>query len=235
MKRTLPIIVTLLALNSIRAGVHVTAEFPACTKEQINNLVTANRDLLRSGIENFNAQNGTDTWCYEDSPWLDKVTLGFVDTSGSKEDILKKYPGIIEMLLKVSTKHVSALLNVSPQGVQMEYFDGKFKVMCDGSEKTNYITAVLKLVNDADIAKIAETISQKLKKKYQIKQAFSFSGHITLGKVFGKGNQPLPSNLRDHLKNHKSIVPESFDMEINEFKLRCHDGSEETFKLKDRA
>ena len=228
-------LLSLLVLTlRMEAGVYILADLPQGVAEIAQNA----QDALVQDIVKLNAQNET-AYLFQSAQFSPHLSLAFVSQEElSAQEAQKKFSGITQALQDIASKHAQINISNNFKDAAIDYWPGKFEVACGGSQKKNYVNVVLKASNNPELAKLVQNITTVLKEKYNIEQRFPFSTHVTIGRICDRHDKPIDATLKQKLekisaghvekqssKHKKNLI------QLDEFKLKGHDGSEEKFVL----
>ncbi|OGB97874.1 hypothetical protein A3F06_04395 [candidate division TM6 bacterium RIFCSPHIGHO2_12_FULL_36_22] len=216
----------ILSYSSLRAGVYIVVDLADNTdaKQLINKI----QEKIKKQLEELNA-NSSCTYSLELPAFTPHLSLAFVSQGPlNLENIKQDYPELISQL-KTIAKDIDPII-IDAKNIKTTAWDGKFSVEHDGITKKNYLNIVSKLLENKSLSALAFRIAQLLNAEYNIEQKFTFSPHITIGRVFEKQDRSVAEvkNIFDELES--TSIP---SIQINEFQLKGHDGSAENFKLHD--
>lgn len=223
----------LVMVSHIQTGVYVLAELPKEVAEVIQEV----QDTIFNKIKIINEQDSS-SYIFQNTQFSPHLSLAFVSQEELPiQEVKQKFAGLIEELQQITSKHSSIDLSKNFADAAIDYWPGKFDVECDGSRKKNYLNVVLKASNNLAFANLAQDVSKTLEDKYNVKQRFPFSTHITIGRICDKNDFPIDASLKQKIEaiaissERKTTASKSLSILIDEIKLKGHDGSEEKFVL----
>ncbi len=230
MKNINKIVFCLLATAALalQAGVYVLADLP----ENVQTFIRLQQEAMAQKIEMLNAEQKS-AYIFEAARFAPHLSLAFVDQKElSVEHTYYAYMHLDLLLSGISKDRKPIDMSSSVENATIAYWPGKFKVKCGDSVKENYANVVLKIEDNAELSALAGEIRAGLENNWSIKQAFPFSSHITLGRIYQADDKPVDTQ---HLQKLETKVPAAVlgAVIIKDFKLKGHDGSEDVFALKD--
>jgi 2'-5' RNA ligase len=228
------LLLSLLAMVShVQTGVYILAELP----NEVTEIIQEAQDVLSKKIGMINERDNGN-YIFQNAQFSPHLSLAFVSQEELPiQEVKQKFSGLIEELQQIAGKHRSIDLSKNFADAAIDYWPGKFEVECGGSKKKNYLNVVLKASNNLAFANLAQDVSTTLEDKYNVKQRFPFSTHITIGRICDKNDSLIDLSLKQKLEaivistEKKATVPKPLSILIEELKLKGHDGSEEKFVL----
>ena len=223
----------LVIVSHIQTGVYVLVDLP----KEVTEVIQEAQDALCKKVAIVNEQEGAH-YIFQNTQFSPHLSLAFVSQEELPiQEVKQKFAGLIEELQQITGKHSSIDLSKNFADAAIDYWPGKFEVECGGSKKKNYLNVVLKASNNLAFANLAQDVSRTLEDKYNVKQRFPFSTHITIGRICDKNDSPIDASLKQKLESiaisteKKAAVSKPLSILIEELKLKGHDGSEEKFVL----
>lgn len=219
------LLITLVAICPVaRCGVWVIIDLP----EQVRDVIAQAQKILLQDIQEINEQTNS-SYLFAETPFAAHISLAFVSEERlSVQQIEEKFIGLQQELKEKSKIFSPENISDIFRCPSIAYWPGKFEVECGGSKKKHYINAVLKATPNEFLNDLSTDIRNMLLEQYGIKQAHLFSVHATLGKIYQAYDEPIElSQFKEKYIEQQDIAP----FIVKEFKLKGHDGSEETFTL----
>lgn len=228
------VLLSLLVMASyVQTGVYILAELP----KEVAEVIQEAQDTLSKKIAIIN-ERGNGNYIFQNTQFSPHLSLAFVSQEELPiQEVKQKFTGLIEELQQITGKHSSIDLSKNFADAAIDYWPGKFEVECGGSKKKNYLNVVLKASNNLAFANLAQDVSKTLEDKYNVKQRFPFSTHITIGRICDKNDSAIDASLKQKIEaiainaEKKTVVSKPLSILIEELKLKGHDGSEEKFVL----
>ncbi|MCL4380447.1 hypothetical protein M1466_03110 [Candidatus Dependentiae bacterium] len=210
-----------LVLPSMDAGVYVLVDLPASMAA----VVAAAQQQLQKGLEEYNASHGT-AFLFEPTQFSPHLSVAFVSQEPlSVQAAAAKFPAIEAVLQDIIQNNQGSIdITEAVQQAMLEFWPGKFTMTFAGAPRKNFINVVLKFaMHDT----LAQQIRNGLQEHYGIKQAFPFSAHISLGRMYQQDDAPVVIQEIPAFTMPQLSEP----IELNTVKLKGHDGSEVAFSL----
>ncbi len=204
-------------------GVYLLINLP----EEVQRIVNAEQEKLEQDIQKINAQQNS-SYAFDAAKFSPHISLAFVSQEQLSVDQTKqKFAGLSDELTIIAQQFNPTDISNVFKHMSRAYWQGKFEVACGGSKKKNYINAILKATPNEPLAALSATITTMLQQKYDIKQAFPFSIHLTLGRIYDINDQPINTTFDTKNIEQQDTAP----LIVKAFTLKGHDGSEAIFNL----
>ncbi len=212
---------TLCIWHTLFAGVVVLVEVPVESKALLEDSAKV--------VESVASQAG---YTFQQVSYSAHITLAFVSQERvTVKSFLENNPELESDLKVISNQYKKFDISSSIAYGAIDCWQGTFEIDYNDKKIKNYYNIVLKLKDSSELFDLAQAIRTILEEKYKIKQAFPFSAHITIGRVFEENGQEVSPDIVDQLKKStlsEFLVSGSVVCLVNLFKLQ---GEENTFVL----
>lgn len=227
------ILLAFLTVRCIYSGVIISIDVP----KEVSKIVLQHQVLLENGLKESINNKLKAEYLFSKADFLPHISLAFVNQEQlSTKQVEEKYPGLKDELSKLSLEFPATDISEIYEDLSFEYWPGKFEMVCGGSKKKNYVNVVLKAGSSDFLSKLSNLIRNMLEEKYKIKQAFPFSIHLTIGRLYYSDDSAI--SISEEFKEAVSEFVKNYSEKLkvnsiifSEFKLKGHDGSEEVFSL----
>jgi 2'-5' RNA ligase len=227
-----PLLLLLLMALHIQSGVYVLADL----SKEVAEVIRAAQDVLSEKVAALNKQDKTD-YIFQSTQYFPHLSLAFVSQEELPiQEVKQKFAGITEALKHIAENCTRIDISKNFEDTTIDYWPGKFEVVCGDSKKRNYLNVVLKASHNSALVNLAQAVGNMLQEKYNVQQRFPFSTHITIGRIYDRKDTPIDDiALKQRLEDVSVIDTEEessqhkdISIVIDEFKLKGH-GSEERF------